>query len=216
MTFIKSSDSSTIAAHLLDDAASEPDAVQPKIITAAATRRDVLHAAAGLVTAGFLSCGLVRPVMAVPTSGAHRVSFRHNRTGESFNGVYRVGDKYLPEAFEQISYILRDTRNGEVFPVDPRMIDILYVVQRQLQTNEAFQVLSGYRSPRTNAMLAKASYGVARHSLHMTGQAIDVRLADLNTRAIREVATKLHAGGVGYYAKSDFVHIDSGSFRTWG
>jgi uncharacterized protein YcbK (DUF882 family) len=180
-----------------------------------ASRRDVLSLAAGLVTTGFLSCGLIKPALAVPNTGAHRVYFRNNRTGESFNGVYRVGDKYLPEAFDQMTHLLRDTRNGETFPIDPRMIDIIYVVQKTLGTNEPYQVLSAYRSPRTNAMLAKVSYGVARHSLHMTGQAIDVRLDGESTGAIRKVATKLHAGGVGYYPKSGFVHLDSGNFRTW-
>lgn len=180
-----------------------------------ATRRDVLKVAAGVGLTGFLSCGLIKPVLAVPQSGAHRVYFRNNRTGESFNGVYRVGDKYLPESFDQISHILRDTRNNETFPIDPRMIDIIYVMQRTLETNEPYQVLSGYRSPRTNAMLARVSYGVARHSLHMTGQAIDVRLDGRGPHAIRAAAVDLHAGGVGYYPKSGFVHIDSGNFRTW-
>lgn len=179
------------------------------------TRRDVLKTAAGVALTGFLSCGLIKPVLAVPQTGAHRVYFRNNRTGESFNGVYRVGDKYLPEAFDQISHILRDTRNNETFPMDPRMIDIIYVMQRTLETDEPYQVLSGYRSPRTNAMLARVSYGVARHSLHMTGQAMDIRLDSRNPNAVRTAAVGLHAGGVGYYPNSGFVHIDSGNFRTW-
>jgi uncharacterized protein YcbK (DUF882 family) len=182
---------------------------------AAPSRRDVLTAAAGLATVGFLSCGLVKPALAAPRSGAHRLAFRNTRTGESFNGVYRVGDKYLPEAFEQISHILRDNRNGEVFPIDPRVMDILYVVHRELSTDEPFQILSGYRSPRTNAMLARASARVARHSLHMTGQAIDVRLETRSPHAVRKCATTLAAGGVGSYPRANFVHLDSGSFRTW-
>ena len=181
----------------------------------ACDRRDVLKAAAPLVTTGFLTCGIIKPALAISNTGAHRVTFRNQRTGESFNGVYRVGDKYLPEAFEQITHLVRDTRNGETFPIDPRTIDIIYVVQRTLQTNEPYQILSGYRSPRTNALLAKASYGVARHSLHMTGQAVDIRLDSKSVRAIRDVALDLHAGGVGYYPNSGFVHIDSGDFRTW-
>lgn len=180
-----------------------------------ATRRDVLQMAVGLAATGFLSCGFVKPVLAVPNTGAHRVYFRNNHTGESFNGVYRVGNKYLPEAFDQITHVLRDSRNDESFPIDPRTIDIMYVVQRMLGTTEPYQVLSAYRSPRTNAMLARVSYGVARHSLHMTGQAIDVRLSEKTAQNIRDVATDLHAGGVGYYPKSNFVHIDSGAFRTW-
>lgn len=200
------------------DTATDLDPLQKNSNTplvAAATRRDVLQVAAGLALTGFLSCGLVQPVLAVPNSGAHRVYFRNSHTGESFNGVYRVGNKYLPEAFDQISHVLRDYRNNETFPIDPRTIDIIYVVQRTLGTTEPYQVLSGYRSPGTNAMLARVSYGVARHSLHMTGQAIDVRLSDKNAGHIRECAMQLHAGGVGYYPKSNFVHIDSGLYRTW-
>ena len=183
--------------------------------TSAVNRRDVLQLAAGLAVTGFLSCGLVKPALAMPNGGAHRIAFRNTHTGESFNGVYRVGNKYLPEAFDQISYVLRDSRNGETFPMDPRTIDIMYVVQRMLDTNEPFQILSGYRSPRTNAMLSRVSYGVARHSLHMTGQAIDIRMDRVSSNQIRNCAVDLHAGGVGYYPKSNFVHIDSGMFRTW-
>lgn len=193
------------------DAEQEP-ASKPKSVC---TRRDVLQLAAGAMGAGLLSCGMIKPALALPSGGAHRVYFRHAHTGESFNGVYRVGDKYLPEAFDQITHILRDSRNGETFPIDPRTIDIIYVVQRMLEANEPFQVLSGYRSPRTNAMLARVSYGVARHSLHMTGQAIDVRMEGMTADSIRNAATSLHAGGVGYYPKSNFVHMDSGNFRTW-
>lgn len=185
-------------------------------LSAPPSRRDVLKMAGVLTgSVGFLSCGLIKPAFAITDEGAHRISFRHNRTGESFNGVYRVGNKYLPEAFDQISYILRDARNNEVFPIDPRTVDIMYVLQRMLDTNQPFQVLSGYRSPRTNALLARASYGVARNSLHMTGQAIDIRMEGASSRRIKNYATDLHAGGVGYYPHSDFVHIDSGNFRTW-
>lgn len=191
--------------------------ILPADLSTPTTRRDVLQMAGVLTAAtGVLSCGLIKPAFAITANGAHRISFRNTRTGESFNGVYRVGDKYMPEAFDQISYILRDTRNNEVFPIDPRTIDIMYVLQRMLETNKPFDVLSAYRSPRTNAMLAKASYGVARNSLHMTGQAIDIRMEGVGTRRIKNYATDLHAGGVGYYRGSDFVHIDSGKFRTWG
>lgn len=179
------------------------------------SRRDVLQMAAGVATTGFLSCGLIRPAMALSASGAHRVSLRNTHTGESFNGVYRVGNKYLPEAFDRISYILRDYRNGESFPVDPRTVDIIYVIQKMLDTSQPYQILSGYRSPHTNAMLRRVSAGVARNSLHMTGQAIDVRMDNIPTSKIRAAASELRAGGVGFYPKSNFVHIDSGSFRTW-
>lgn len=178
-------------------------------------RRDVLQMAGALTAGAFLSCGYIKPALAIPNGGAHRIYFRNNHTGESFNGVYRVGNKYLPEAFDQISYVLRDSRTGEIFPMDPRTIDIMYVVQRMMETPQPFQILSGYRSPKTNAMLARVSYGVARHSLHMTGQAIDVRMENTPSHRIRNCAVDLHAGGVGYYPRSNFVHMDSGMFRTW-
>ena len=122
------------------------------------SRRDVLRGAGVAAGLGILSCGLIKPVSALASAeGAHRIYFRNSNTGESFNGVYRVGDKYLPEAFEQISHILRDYRNGEVFPMYPRSIDILYVAQKMLDTGKAFDVLSGYLPPRTNAMLSRVS-----------------------------------------------------------
>lgn len=145
---------------------------------------------------------------------AWKVSFHQAHTGESFNGVYRVGDKYLPEAFERINYVLRDFRTGEAFPMDPRTIDILNQIQAKMGLDRPFEVLSGYRSPKTNAMLRRASTGVAKNSFHMYGQAIDIRVAG-KTRKLRDVAKSLRAGGVGYYPKSSFVHVDTGNVRSW-
>ncbi len=144
-----------------------------------------------------------------------RVAFRHNHTGDSFSGVYRVGDKYLPEAFERLNYVLRDFRTGEVFPMDPRIVDVISIIQRKTGSNEPLEVLSGYRSPKTNAMLRNASTGVARNSFHMYGQAMDMRMPGYSTRKLRNVAVNLKVGGVGYYTKSNFVHIDTGKVRSW-
>ena len=157
---------------------------------------------------------LIMPSNALASS-SWRASFRNEHTGESFNGVYRVGNKYLPDAFERISYVLRDFRTGEVFPMDPRVIDILAAVHRRVGRSEPVRVLSGYRSPKTNAGLRKASSGVAKNSFHMYGQAIDMQIPGVSTSNLRNAALSLKAGGVGYYPRSSFVHIDTGNVRSW-
>ncbi len=151
----------------------------------------------------------------LPKNGSYDLRFTNTHTGESFSGTYRVGNKYLPDAFEEINYVLRDFRTDEVFPIDPRALDILYMVHRKTGKSGPMQVLSGYRSPKTNNMLRNASTGVARNSLHLSGQAIDFRMAGVSTRGLRDIASAIKAGGVGYYPRSDFVHIDTGRVRTW-
>ena len=99
--------------------------------------------------------------------------------------------------------------------MDPRVIDILYTVHRMTGQNTPFEIISGYRSPKTNAMLRSNSSGVAKKSLHMEGRAIDPRMEGFSTRRLRDIASSLEAGGVGYYSRSNFVHIDSGDLRTW-
>jgi len=165
--------------------------------------------------------GSVVPLIPVSKVGAAspyspwRISFRHGHTGESFSGVYRVGDKYLPEAFERINYVLRDFRTRDVFPMDPRVIDLISMIHEKTGAKEPLEILSGYRSPKTNAMLRRASTGVAKNSYHMYGQAIDIRIPRYSTRKLRQVAVKMRAGGVGYYPRSDFVHVDTGKVRSW-
>lgn len=156
-----------------------------------------------------------KSVLAASDYATWKISFRHAHTGESFSGVYRVGDRYLPEAFERLSYVLRDFRTAEVFPMDPRVVDILSVIQRKMGTVEPFEALSGYRSPKTNAMLSHKGRGVANNSFHMYGQAVDIRMPGYRTSRIRSIAMDLQAGGVGYYPRSNFVHVDTGKVRTW-
>lgn len=148
-------------------------------------------------------------------SGSWHLNIRHAHTGETFSGVYRVGNKYLPEAFERLNYVLRDFRTNEVFPMDPRVVDIICQVQRNAGSRERLNILSGYRSPKTNAMLRSNSSGVAKNSYHMYGQAIDIRIPGYNTEKLRKVALNLKAGGVGYYPRSGFVHVDTGDVRSW-
>lgn len=144
-----------------------------------------------------------------------RIAFRNSHTGESFSGVYRVGDKYLPEAFHRINYVLRDFRTNEVFPMDPRILDIVKVLHDKTGSDNPVEVLSGYRSPKTNNMLRGASSGVAKNSFHMYGQAMDIRLPGYNTKRLRDAALNLKMGGVGYYSRSNFVHVDTGDVRSW-
>ncbi len=170
---------------------------------------------------GVMIPALVTPASAatfkngVISSGARRLSFRNAHTGDSFSGVYRVGDKYLPDAFEQINMVMRDFRTNTVYPIDPRVIDIIHTVHRMTGSTEPFEVISGYRSPKTNNMLRKTGSGVAKKSLHMEGRAVDLRLDGFSTKRIRDLAVSLKAGGVGYYSKSNFVHMDSGDVRAW-
>lgn len=180
----------------------------------------------GALTAGTLAASsLIHPAAAAVFSkgsnvgstfdGARRISFRNTHTGEIFSGVYRVGNKYLPDAFDRINIVMRDFRSNQMFPIDPRVIDIIYSVHELSQQSEPYEVLSGYRCPKTNAGLRSHSEGVAKNSLHMTGQAIDLRLPGYDTKQIRNLAISLKAGGVGYYPKSNFVHMDTGDVRTW-
>lgn len=177
------------------------------------SRRDVINmGTVGLVTS-------VAPLLAGQAKAAApkmwQVSFRQAHTGESFSGVYRVGDQYLPDVFERLNYMMRDFRTGEAFPMDPRVIDILSMVQAGTGKSTPLEILSAYRTPKTNAMLRRISEGVARNSYHMYGQAVDIRMPGYNTKKLGAVARSLRQGGVGYYPKSHFVHVDTGELRSW-
>jgi uncharacterized protein YcbK (DUF882 family) len=185
----------------------------------AVNRREILKAGlvAGTALIGSAAAGTAQATsLMFERKGSFNINFRNVHTGEKFEGVYRVGDRYLPEAFDRINHVLRDFRTGEEFPIDPRVIDMMYMLRHETELKDKrFDVLSGYRSPKTNAKLRKASTGVAKRSLHMTGQAIDLRLPGYDTYQLRKIAVGMKAGGVGYYRGSDFVHMDSGRVRTW-
>lgn len=144
-----------------------------------------------------------------------RINVVHAHTNEKFSGVYRVGDKYLPDAFRRLNYVMRDFRTGEMFPMDPHVIDIVSIIQSKMRSGKPLNVLSGYRSPKTNSMLRHETRGVAKNSFHMYGQAMDIRDEDYSSSRIRKIACSLKAGGVGFYPRSDFVHVDTGKVRTW-
>jgi uncharacterized protein YcbK (DUF882 family) len=163
-----------------------------------------------------LFAGLVlsSPLESVAALTKRPISFYHTHTGEQLRINYSITG-CSPASLQKLNTFLRDFRTGDVHPIDPALLDILYRIQQKSGSRGVIEVISGYRSPETNRLLHAKSSGVARKSLHMNGQALDIRLTDLNTRDLRDVATSLHRGGVGYYAKSDFVHVDTGRFRTW-
>lgn len=138
------------------------------------------------------------------------------RTGERLNTVYWIEGEYIPEALEEVNRLMRDWRTGTTIDIDPRNIDILAASHRLLDTDTPYLLLSGYRTPKTNAMLRSRSRSVARNSLHMKGQAADIRVAGRSTSQISRAAISISAGGVGKYSRANFVHIDSGATRVWG
>lgn len=137
------------------------------------------------------------------------------RTGERFKGIYCIDNKYIPEVLEEINFVMRDWRRNETKTIDRRTIDIIAASHNLLNTDEPYTLLSGYRSAKTNAMLRRRSRSVARHSLHMTGQAADIRLSSRSVKQIFKAAAKCSGGGVGRYYRSNFVHMDCGPIRTW-
>ena len=145
-----------------------------------------------------------------------RIRMYSGRTGESMDTIYWIDGDYIPEALKEINKFMRDWRNDEVFKMDPRNFDIMAAAHRLMDVNEPYMLLSGYRSPATNAMLRSKSRGVARNSLHMKGQAADLRLQSRSVGQMAKAAAACASGGVGRYSRSDFVHMDCGPVRTWG
>ncbi len=144
------------------------------------------------------------------------LAFHNTHTGDQMKLTYFEQGNYIKDALQEISYLFRDYHNGETHPIDPALLDQLYDLKLKLDVNKPFHIVSGYRSPATNADLRRHSDGVAKNSLHMQGRAIDIRVEGLDTRKIRNAALAMQRGGVGYYSRSDFVHLDTGNVRTWG
>ena len=145
------------------------------------------------------------------------LSLDNLHTGEKLAVAYWESGRYLPDALSAVNHVLRDFRSGEVHPIMPGLLDLLAVLHARLDTKSPFEVISGYRSPKTNAMLRAESdhSGVASNSLHMQGMAIDIRVGGRSLAALRDAALVQRAGGVGYYPASDFVHVDVGRVRRW-
>ncbi len=177
----------------------------------------------GVTRRRLLQTGLgVCALLAMPAANAaysriyeKRVSLLNLHTGERVRTAYWERGKYIPEALREIEKVLRDHRSGDIHRIDPRLLDLMQHLHHKTGSSKEFQVVSGYRSPATNAALSAHNNGVAKKSLHMQGKAIDIRLPGVPLRVLRQAAVSMHAGGVGYYPKSNFIHIDTGNVRYW-
>ncbi|MGZ9810410.1 YcbK family protein [Pseudoroseicyclus sp. H15] len=184
------------------------------------------------VTSGFSRRALLRAFSATAVAAAptyakaagflrgggdiRRLEMYSGRTGERINTIYWIDGEYIGEAIREITLFMRDWRNNKQINIDTRTMDIMAASHRLLDTSAPYMLLSGYRSPETNAMLRATSSGVARNSLHMQGQAADLRVEGRSVNQIAGAATTCHAGGVGRYSGSNFVHMDCGAVRSWG
>jgi uncharacterized protein YcbK (DUF882 family) len=144
-----------------------------------------------------------------------RLSFYNTHTHEKLKICYYIQGRYQSEALKKINYILRDHYSGKIRPIHKDLIDFLHTISRIMGEGVQFHIISGYRSPETNAMLRRKSNGVAKNSLHMQGKAVDIRVPDCDTKRLRHLCMKMQVGGVGYYPESDFVHVDTGEVRCW-
>ncbi len=175
------------------------------------SRRDVLQRLAAALTVAMV------PSRAAFAAGPEprEVALVHTHTHERLSVTFFADGSYDPESLAALSWFLRDHRTGDEHPIDPALFDILHELRLATGAASPYQVISGYRSPQTNGMLREHTSGVASGSLHLQGRAIDVRLADVSSAALRDAAMRLRRGGVGYYASSDFVHLDTGRVRCW-
>lgn len=186
-------------------------------------RRNFLHAAGGAVfnaaLLGGIGANILLPANATPPARtpaqARQLSFVNTHTGDTFSAAYWENGAYVPEAMSAVNNVMRDHRSGEVHAIDPRLLDQLHTLKGLVEASAPFQIISGYRSPVTNAALHEQSSGVATRSLHMEGRAIDIRVGGVQLPRLRDAALGMSAGGVGYYEASDFIHVDTGRVRRW-
>ncbi|TVP74273.1 MAG: DUF882 domain-containing protein [Rhodobacteraceae bacterium] len=179
------------------------------------TRRTIL----GAFAATAISAAPFFPGVTAYARGAgdiRRLRFYSGRTGENINLIYWIDGSYIPESIGEINHFFRDWRNNQVHNIDTRTVDFLAATHNILRVSEPYMLLSGYRSPQTNQMLRARSGNVAENSLHLRGQAADVRLNSRSVGQIAQAAQSCNAGGVGRYSRSNFVHFDCGAVRSWG
>ena len=155
------------------------------------------------------------PLSKVWAASERRLSLHNLHTGEQVSQPYWMQGSYLPESLSAINSVLRDHRSGEVYPIDPGLLDLLSALQDRVGSHQGYHVISGYRSPASNAKLAAGSSGVAKRSLHMQGKAIDIRMPGTQLAQLHGAAREMKAGGVGLYSGSNFIHVDTGRVRYW-
>ena len=177
-------------------------------------RRLILGAAvAGLVSS--LPVGVYAFSVKRGQGNFRRLRMYSGRSGESLDVVYWIDGIYIPEALAEISRMMRDLRTGKVLKIDPAVVDIMAAAHQMMDVSEPYTLLSGYRTPQTNASLRARGAGAARNSLHMKGQAADLRLRSRSVSQMAKAAKTCNSGGVGTYSRSNFVHVDCGPVRTW-
>jgi uncharacterized protein YcbK (DUF882 family) len=166
---------------------------------------------------GFAGSAIAAPALVgLRDTGARVLSFDCYNAGENLKATtYWADGKYIPGALADINYALRDYRSGEVRSIEPKVLDLLHQIGQKLDSGGHFQVYSGYRSPKTNAMLRQANSEVAVHSLHMEGEAVDITVPGRSLIDLYHASLALQAGGVGYYPDADFLHVDVGRVRRW-
>jgi uncharacterized protein YcbK (DUF882 family) len=182
------------------------------------SRRSILRAGgAAILSASVAGKAIAAPALVgLKETGARTLSFDCYNTGEQLKRTtYWADGQYVPDALKEINYAMRDYRSGEVYPIEPKVLDLIHEIGRKLDTNCHFEMYSGYRSPRTNAMLRSMDTSVAAHSLHMKGEAVDITLPGRSLVQLRQTALAMQAGGVGYYPDADFLHVDIGRVRRW-
>jgi len=175
-------------------------------------RRSFLKSSVALASALALP-SMARAAIAAPHERSLR--FYNTHTGETLRTMFWAEGQFIPEALQDINHLLRDHRNDKVSTIDPELILLLDRVSSQFSNNEVIHVISGYRSPETNQLLHESTGGVAKHSMHMEGKAIDVRIPGRDLERLHKAALALKGGGVGYYPDSQFVHMDTGRVRHW-
>lgn len=164
--------------------------------------------------AGCCACAASLPARATG-NGPRRLVLQNTHTGEVLDTTYSIDGQAQPVELGRLDWVFRDHRAGSVLPIDARLFDLLHELAAAAGVEPRYQIISGYRSPATNAMLVNASDGVSSRSLHMEGKAIDIRLLGLPLARLRDLALAERVGGVGYYPGSDFVHLDVGRVRSW-
>jgi len=180
-------------------------------------RRRFLRQSGGVALAAGLAALSVPRLALASAPGARALAFSHTHTGEQISLVYAMGDHVLPDAQQALNRFLRDHYSGDVGNIDPKLFGLLADLRGVLGADQAYEVISGYRSPVTNERLRKSrGGGVARRSLHMDGMAIDIRLPGVPLADLRDAAVSLGGGGVGIYTRDNFVHVDTGRVRHWG
>jgi len=180
------------------------------------SRRRFLQLGLGATTALFLPSAFANSSPGGIIQAERKLSLLNLHTGEKLSATYWAEGQYQTSELKAINHILRDHRTGDAHRMDNELLELLNVLHKKVGGDQAFEIISGYRSPKTNAALSKKSSGVAKKSLHMQGKAIDIRLPGCQLSHLQKAAISCKAGGVGYYPKSDFIHVDTGRVRRWG